>query len=54
MFVAFSNFFFILKYSLADFRVTYICFPGPTVDNLASIRAQTRFVAKTQQHGLTG
>ena len=39
---------------MPDLRVTYICFKGPTVDNLASIRAQTRFVAKTQQRGLTG
>ena len=50
----FDSFFSILKYCLADLRVTYICFPGSTVDNLASIRAQTRFVAKTQQHVLTG
>ena len=42
-------FFCILKYCLANFRVTYICFPGSTVDNLASIRAQTQFVAKTQK-----
>ena len=48
------HFFLHLIYSLVDLGVTYICFSGLTVDNLASIRAQTRFVAKTQQHGLTG
>ena len=50
----FLKFFFILKYCLADLRVTYICSRGSTVDNWASMRAQTRFVAKTQQHVLTG
>ena len=42
------------KIFLADFTVTDIGLSGPTVDNLASISAQTRFVAKTQLHGLTG
>ena len=42
------------KKFLADFAVTYIGLSGPTVDKLASISAQRRFVAKTQLHGLTG
>lgn len=50
----FLHFFFSLKYSLADLRGTYICFTGRTVDKLASIRAQTRLVAKTQQRVLIG
>ena len=45
---------FILKFSLADFRVTDICSQGLTVDSLLAIRPQTRFDAKTQQHVLTG
>ena len=48
------KFFLISLYSLADLKVTYNSYFGPTVNSFPIISAQTRYVAKTQHRVLTG
>ena len=52
--IFFYIFFLISLYFLADLRVTYNCYFGPTVNSFPTISAQTPCVAKTQHRVLTG
>lgn len=44
----------IQKYFLPNFRVTYVCFLVPRIDNVPAIRDQTRSGANTHQSILAG